>query len=106
MSPRLITLVACVLVAATGSPVTAPVAKAATFQDRVKLQSRSSRRNAPQVRISLDQAASMVRQRTRGQVIDASTRRSGDRVFHRIKVLKDGNVRTYTVDASSGAIRG
>lgn len=57
------------------------------------------------VRISLDQAVNMVRRRSGGKVIGSSTRRSGNRVLYRIKVLDNGNVRTYTVDASSGSIR-
>jgi len=62
-------------------------------------------REAPAARISLDQATNMVRRRTKGKVISARTQRNGSRVVHRVKVLDNGKVRTYSVDASSGAMR-
>lgn len=62
-------------------------------------------RQAPQVRVSLDQAVNMVERRYGGEVIGARTERNGDRVTHRIKVLKQGKVRTYRVDGTTGAIR-
>ncbi len=61
--------------------------------------------DSPKVRVSLDQAADMVRRRTKGTVIGAKTRRSGSSIKHHIKVMKDGNVRTYVVDAVTGAMR-
>ena len=62
-------------------------------------------RAAPAARVSLDQAANMMRRRSNGKVIGASTQRKGSRIVHRIKVNNNGKVRTYSVDASSGAIR-
>ena len=105
---RLTALMLCVALSVAGSLATAPAAEAQLFaKDRVYLQSRSDRGRSSdreRVRISLDQAANMVRRRTKGKVIGSSTRRDGSRTTYRIKVLKDGNVRTCTVDANSGSI--
>ena len=106
---RLTALLLCLALSVAGSLATAPAAEAGLLaKDRVYLQSRSDRGRSSdreRVRISLDQAANMVRRRTQGKVIGSSTRRDGGRTTYRIKVLKDGNVRTYTVDANSGSIR-
>lgn len=54
-------------------------------------------------RVSLDQAAAMVRRQTNGRIIKASTRRSNGRAIHHIRVLtRDGKVFTVRVDATSG----
>ena len=66
---------------------------------------RSERESAPQMRVSLDQATNIVRRRTDGQVIGAKTSRSGNSITHRIKVMKDGKVRTYSVDGVTGKVR-
>ena len=66
---------------------------------------RSQRDNAPQMRVSLDQATNIVRRRTDGRVIGAKTTRSGSSIVHRIKVMKDGKVRTYSVDGVTGKMR-
>jgi len=55
--------------------------------------------------ISLAEAASMVRDRTGGQVLRAETKRDKGRTVHRIRVLtEDGRVRTWHVDAETGRI--
>lgn len=79
---------------------------ASDAQAQSRDRGRSSAQEAPKARISVDQAANMVRKRTKGTVIGANTRRTSKSIVHRIKVMKDGKVRTYTVDAVSGAIRG
>lgn len=95
---RCAALVLCAALSVAGSLATAPAASAQMFAaDRVYLQSRSER---SRIRISLDQAVDMVRRRTGGKVISASTRSSGGRTVHRIKVLKDGKVSTHTVNAN------
>lgn len=108
-SNRAVTGLLSVVVALAGFTLSAPAAEALSLgPDRVYHQSRDNRRrsdNASTVRVSRDQAADMVRRRTGGKVIGASTQRSGDRVTYRIKVLVDGNVRTYSVDGTSGSIR-
>ena len=55
--------------------------------------------------ISLEQAVSMVRQRTGGKVLRADARERGGRDVYRIRVLlPDGRVRTFHVDARTGRI--
>lgn len=55
--------------------------------------------------ISLEQATSMVRERTGGQILRAETKRDKGRTVHRIRVLtEDGRVRTWHVDAETGRI--
>lgn len=53
--------------------------------------------------ISLNEAISLVRERTGGQVLRAETKRDKGRTVHRIRVLtEDGRVRTWHVDADTG----
>ncbi len=66
---------------------------------------REKREDAPEMRVSLDQATNMVRRRTDGRVVGAKTSHNGDSIVHRIKVIKDGKVRTYTVDGVTGRMR-
>lgn len=66
-----------------------------------------SPREAPEprfeVRVSLDQAVSMVRRSTGGRVIKANTSWSNGRPVHSIRVLLENNrVRTIRIDAVSG----
>lgn len=73
--------------------------------DQQELQ-RPPPREEPEVRLSLDEAAAMVRQRTGGRVVRADRRQQGDRLVYEIRVLTDdGRVRTYRVDAATGAMR-
>lgn len=56
-----------------------------------------------EIRVSLDQAVSMVRRSSGGRVIKASTSYRNGRPVHSIRVLTDNNkVRTYRIDAVSG----
>jgi len=56
-------------------------------------------------RMSLDQAAAMVRRQTGGRIIKASSRTSNGRTIHSIRVLtRDGKVFTVRVDAASGRV--
>lgn len=56
-------------------------------------------------RVSLDQAAAMVRRQTGGRIIKASSRSSNGRTVHFIRVLTpDGKVFTVRVDAASGRV--
>lgn len=73
------------------------------YKDRA--DDRGKRDNAPKMRVSLDQATNMVRRKTDGRVIGAKTSRSGKSIVHRIKVMKDGKVRTYSVDGVTGKMR-
>ena len=66
-----------------------------------------SPREAPEprseVRVSLDQAVSMVRRSTGGRVIKANTSWRNGRPVHNIRVLLENNrVRTIRIDAVSG----
>ena len=54
--------------------------------------------------IGADEAAAIVRSHTRGKVLGVRTKQRGRRVVYRVKVLKDGYVRIYEVDARSGRI--
>lgn len=73
--------------------------------DQQDLQ-RPSPREEGEVSLSLDEAAALVRQRTGGRVVRADRRQQGDRLVYEIRVLTDdGRVRTYRVDAATGAMR-
>jgi uncharacterized membrane protein YkoI len=105
---RSLTLICFCAVLALATLVPATVSHAQSSRaDRVyeKYRDRGGKAKEPQMRVSLDQAVNMVRRRTKGKVIGSSTSRSGNRIVHRIKVLDNGNVRTYSVDATSGSIR-
>lgn len=63
------------------------------------------RRQGSSRRISLDEAATMVRERFGGRVIRAETLRTDERLVHRIRILQDsGRVRTVDVDAETGRV--
>ena len=56
-----------------------------------------------EIRVSLDQAVSMVKRSSGGRVIKANTSYSNGRPVHSIRVLSENNrVRTYRIDAVSG----
>ncbi|MFK7888627.1 MAG: PepSY domain-containing protein [Gammaproteobacteria bacterium] len=99
-------LFCAVLALAMLLPATASYAQSSRA-DRVyeKYRGNDGKGKETRARISLDQAVNMVRRRAKGKVIGSSTSRSGSRIVHRIKVLNNGNVRTYSVDAVSGKIR-
>lgn len=60
----------------------------------------------PKPAMSLDAAAAMVRERTRGRVVRAERTAESDRIVYAIRVLTgDGRVRTYRVDAQTGQMR-
>lgn len=73
--------------------------------EKYRKKGRDEGKEAPKARISLDQATNMVRKRTKGKVIGSSTSRRGNSIVHKVKVLNNGKVRTYSVDAVTGAIR-
>ncbi len=56
--------------------------------------------------IGPDQAAAIVRDRTGGRVLGVRAVKRQGRTVYQVKVLKDGHVRIYNVDASSGNILG
>lgn len=56
--------------------------------------------------IGPDQAAAIVRDRTGGRVLGVRAVERNGRVVYQVKVLKDGHVRIYNVDGSSGNILG
>lgn len=57
-------------------------------------------------RYTLDQAVALVRDNHGGQVLQATSRKKGDRLVYRIRVLTDdGHVRTFVVDADTGEVR-
>jgi hypothetical protein len=73
--------------------------------DQQELQ-RPPHREEAEPRLSLDEAAALVRQRTGGRVVRADRRQQGDRLIYEIRILTDdGRVRTYRVDAATGAMR-
>ncbi len=57
-------------------------------------------------RYTLDQAVTLVRDTYGGQVLQATSRKTGERLVYRIRVLTDdGHVRTFVVDADTGDVR-
>ncbi len=56
--------------------------------------------------IGPDQAAAIVRDFTGGRVLGVRAVQRDGRVVYRVKVLKNGHVRIYNVDGSSGNILG
>jgi hypothetical protein len=56
--------------------------------------------------IGPDQAAAIVRDLTGGRVLGVRAVERKGRLVYRVKVLKDGHVRIYHVDGSSGNILG
>ncbi len=56
--------------------------------------------------IGPDQAAAIVRDRTGGRVLGVRAVERNGRVIYQVKVLKNGHVRIYNVDGSSGNILG
>jgi uncharacterized membrane protein YkoI len=56
--------------------------------------------------IGPDQAAAIVRDSTGGRVLGVRPVERNGRVIYRVKVLKNGRVRIYHVDGSSGNILG
>jgi uncharacterized membrane protein YkoI len=64
---------------------------------------RDSQEQRTDVRVSLDQAVSMIRQSSGGRVIKANTSYRNGRPVHNIRVLSDNKrVHTYRIDAVSG----
>ncbi len=70
----------------------------------------SARMSASEVRLAAeigpDQAAAIVRELTGGRVLGVRAVQRNGRVVYRVKVLKDGYVRIYHVDGSSGNVLG
>ncbi len=56
--------------------------------------------------IGPDQAAAIVRDRTGGRVLGVREVTREGRTIYQVKVLKNGHVRVYNVDAASGNILG
>jgi len=57
-------------------------------------------------RYTLDEAVTLVRNTYGGQVLQATSRKKGERLVYRIRVLTDdGHVRTFVVDADTGDVR-
>lgn len=56
--------------------------------------------------IGPDQAAAIVRAHTGGRVLGVRAVERNGRVVYQVKVLKNGHVRVYHVDGSSGNILG
>ncbi len=56
--------------------------------------------------IGPDQAAAIVRDRTGGRVLGVREVTRNGRTVYQVKVLKNGHVRIYNVDASSGNVLG
>ena len=56
--------------------------------------------------IGPDQAAAIVRDRTGGRVLGVRAVERNGRIIYQVKVLKNGHVRVYNVDGSSGNILG
>ncbi len=110
-SAKVIVLLCSLVLAAGASAIARADLQDHDMADRIyekykkRSEERDRRDNAPQMRVSLDQATNMVRRRTDGKVIGAKTSRSGNSIVHRIKVMKDGKVRTYSVDGVTGKMR-
>lgn len=56
--------------------------------------------------IGPDQAAAIVRDHTGGRVLGVRAVQRNGRIVYQVKVLKNGHVRIYNVDGSSGNILG
>lgn len=90
---------ACILAAALIGG-TSPTASALPVGDAGELlPSTPAPGEAGQPRISPAEAAARARQRYGGKVLDVSLERRGVRPHYRVKLLKDGNVRSVRVPA-------
>ncbi len=86
------TLLLCILLSLT------PLADAFPAQDTLILAARGE--------ISLDEAVRRVQGATGGRVVSASVSKQGGRQGYRIRVVvDDGRVKTFFVDAETGAMK-
>lgn len=93
------TAVGCILAAALAAGAV-PAATALPLGDGGDLLSTPAPRTEPlQPRISPGQAAARARRQHGGRVLDVSLERRGARPYYRVKLLKNGNVRSVRVPA-------
>lgn len=78
----------------------APAAPALSLEGAGDLLPRiAERQERAEPRISAAQAAARARQQHGGKVLDVSLERRGSQPVYRVKLLKDGNVRSVRVPA-------
>ncbi|NNF52174.1 MAG: hypothetical protein HKN59_07020 [Gammaproteobacteria bacterium] len=99
-------LILAVLLLLAGRTAAAPSPSEDHFAyGSVSAPAQPGQRSLAQDRVSLDEAAAMVRRQTGGRIIKASSRSSNGRTVHFIRVLtRDGKVFTVRVDAASGRV--
>ncbi|WP_111641003.1 PepSY domain-containing protein [Marinimicrobium alkaliphilum] len=100
MMPRLtsLALAATLLLGAAGAYAAAPGSSWTAAQQE-------NRQQVNRGRISSAEAATIVRQRFGGEVMNVSTRQEGNITVYRVKILQSsGHMRTVSVNAETGAI--